>query len=225
MIMGYLITIIGVILILLIGILRITFDYRSMASNTEFINEFRTGFNDMAISFNANSGFDFARKVDEDLYVWLTLNVSKAQRILGHVGIMDTFVAPLGRFTARNYHILLNTLPKFRDNTIHDSEIGFADDCMLRYLGEVDELKSKFKRELKNPFIWFNKGIKEILSIPILLLSWFDILSFGAVDKARSGVFYNLFSGFVSLIMLVSALVTIIIGRDEVCNFIRSLFN
>jgi hypothetical protein len=123
-----------------------------------------------------NKYFEFANKYfqtydrysnsidfDSDLYIWLTMNVNKIQSNLGNFGRMD-IIAPYQAYSVSNYQIVINTLPKFRDGSILDFDTSSVDDCLLRYIGYLEDNKQYTEKDLKNPIVWFREGFQYLLS-------------------------------------------------------------
>ena len=223
--MTVLYTILVLIAILLIGFFKIIRTSNKVIDKHNFIFDYQQKFVKFVNSYfenhsrfsNINSSFD------GELYMWLTKNVYKVQDILGHSGTMN-YIASFQRFHIPNYQIVINTLPKFRDSTVEIFDVNSTDDCLLRYLGHLDEIIVNSKKTLKNPFIWFRIGIQEVVSIPLLILKWFGVFSNNAVNKIIGGTFYKIISGIIALITLVSGIVTIIVGKDQTIDFIRNIF-
>ena len=97
------------------------------------------------------------------------------------------------------------------------------DDCLLRYLGHLEELLKDTQKNLRNPIIWFREGFKEIISIPIFLLNWFGIISNKRLSTIKTSVFYKIITGLIALVTLVSGIVTIVVGYDQTIEFIKNM--
>jgi hypothetical protein len=156
--------------------------------------------------------------------VWLTKNVSEMQGNLGSYGVM-VYRAPLGAFVANNYQILINTLPKFAQNNVDQFEVNSSRDCLLRYAGSMELLERKERGKLKNPLIWFSEGFRQLLALPVYLLNWFGLLNDRSVRKFTGNLVFKFLSGILSLLSGISALVTIIQGKEETISFLKRLFH
>lgn len=162
-------------------------------------------------------------EIRNDLYIWLTKNVNKIQQQVGQNGTMH-YLAAFRQYQVNNYQIIINSLPKFRDGNVQDIDVNSVDDCLLRYIGQMEEYENKLKKEIRNPFIWFKQGFQEALSFPFLVLKWFDVFSAGIFYRIKENVFYKLFTGIMALVTLFSGLVTIIVGWDQTINWVHKVF-
>jgi hypothetical protein len=160
--------------------------------------------------------------VHGELYVWLTMNVNKIQNMVGTFGVM-TYKPAYQNYIINNYNLIINTIPKFREGPIESFDVNSVDDCLLRYLGHLEELSKDIRSNLWNPIIWFREGFKEIISIPIFLLNWFGIISNKRLSSIKASVFYKIITGLIALVTLVSGIVTIVVGYDQTITFIKNL--
>ena len=150
------------------------------------------------------------------------MNVSKIQSNLGTFGVMD-YIAPFQTYRVSNYQIVINTIPKFRDGTVKDFDVNSVDDCLLRYIGYLEEYSQDTQKNLRNPIVWFREGFREVLSIPIFILNWFGIISNRTVNSIKDSLIYKVIAGLIALVTLVSGLVTIVVGYDQTLEFINRL--
>lgn len=166
----------------------------------------------------------FVNKADDDLYFWLTKNMHKIQKNVGNFGIME-YIAPHRTHSISNYALILNTLPKFRNGKVNAVEINSVDDCLLRYIGYLEDLEEENQKEIKNPIIWFRKGIFQVLSIPLLIFKSFGILTSENLNNIKESMIYHLFTGIIALVSLISGLVTIIVEREQVFEYLKRILN
>jgi hypothetical protein len=217
--------ILGMVAVLIIGFVKIISTCMKIAKNRDFISDFRNKFIDFANMYFESYDV-YSRKsnnFDEELYVWLTMNVNRVQNLLGNYGRMY-FVAPFQIYQVPNYEVVINTLPKFRNHSVESFEINSVDDCLLRYLGTLQERLEKLERIIKNPFIWFKTGIQELLSIPLYFLNWFGVFGNKTLSKIIGGLFYRVFTGIIAFVAFLSGIVTIITGWKPTIQFISNIF-
>lgn len=108
---------------------------------------------------------------DEALYVELTQRVNRMQRELGHHGIMAMYQPPFASYAFRDYQIIVNMLPQYRqaanDEILRRSQAPqYADalrDVLVRYSGSLQELEADARRDLKSPLVWFREGVRRLL--------------------------------------------------------------
>jgi len=224
--MERIILILSIIFILIIGLVKILYEKRRIIKKHNFVFDFRNNFIDF--TNNYFKGYDtFTKKsesFDNELYVWLTKNVNKVQSILGNSGIMD-YVAPFQIYRIPRYEIIINTLPQFRNGSITEFDINSTDDCLLRYLGQLEKRIEKVDKELTNPVIWFTIGIQTVISIPLYFLNWFGLFSNRSIAIIKEGLFYKIISGIIALVGFLSGIVTIIVGKEQVIQFVKDFFS
>ncbi|HMR82040.1 MAG TPA: hypothetical protein PKE30_02875 [Niabella sp.] len=216
--------ILGILMVFIIGFIQAINRHSRVVKKIEFASEYRKRFIEFANSYSENyDRWSRSGNFDGEQYVWLTMNVSKMQSYLGTFGVMD-YIAPFQTYTISNYQIIINTVPKFRDGSVKDFDIHSVDDCLLRYIGYLDDFGKGTQKNLRNPIIWFREGVKEILSVPIFIFNWFGIISTRTVHSIKDSLIYKVISGLIALVTLVSGIVTIVVGYDQTVEFIKRFF-
>jgi hypothetical protein len=217
--------IISLILIFIIGLRTLIIRYNSLNESYEFANEYRRKFIDLSnYYFKTYDSWNRRGQIDSDLYMWLTKNVNRIQADLGYLGIMH-FVAPFQIYQISNYQIVINTIPKFRSGEVKDFDVDSADDCLLRYIGALEQIINRLKKKIRNPLIWFKEGFQQIVSLPLYILNWFGILEDRTIRKVVTNYFFKMLSGIGGIVAFVSALVTIIQGKEAVLFYIKQLLH
>ena len=213
--------IIGIFLIFVIGFIQVLRIHLRTKIEHEFGSEYRNKFIEFATKYSENyNRRSQSGNFDGELYVWLTKNVSKIQIIVGYFGIMD-YITP--SYIIPDYQIIINTIPKFRKGKIENFDVNYVDDCLLRYIGYIEERSNETIKNLKNPIIWFRTGFQEIISIPLFVLNWFGIFSKNRVNSIIESAIYKIFTGIIALITLLSGIVTIIQGKEKTIEFINKI--
>ena len=215
------ITIIILIILLLIGWSTIKHNLNKSVMDNNSIIEYRDKFIEFCNQFNRNN----SNSTSLDLYNWLIMNSQHIQNKIGGFGKMD-YKPAFAQFYIRNYEIILNTIPKFRNHDIEDFDIYSTDECLLRYIGYQNERIICIEKQIKNPVIWFREGVKSVINIIPFLFSWFGIISSSRVQGIINSNFWNIVSGIIALAGFISSLVTIIAGKEDVLklfNYIISL--
>lgn len=180
----------------------------------EFTNKYASNFD----RYSRTGNFDY------DLYTWLTKNVNKIQSDLGHIGVMN-YVAPFQIYQVKNYQIIINTLPKFREGKITDFDVNACDDCLIRYSGSLEAILDKIKKRIANPFIWFKEGFQQIFNLPFYIMNWFGIISDRATTKLTGNAFFQIISGIGAFVAFASGVVTIIQGKDQTWELIKKIWH
>lgn len=218
--------VVGIFLsVLSIGFWTIFKRLADYSQKLHFAFEYRNKFMEFSDLFHSTYEKNWTQGTfDNEKYIWLTKNVSKIQSDLGHIGRMD-YIGPFQRVHYRNYEIVINTLPKFRDGNIQAFDVNSTDDCLIRYVGLMEDLIVKIKKKIRNPIIWFKEGFQEIISLPIYILNWFGLLTDSTVSKVTTNLIYKIVIGIGGLIAFLSAVVTIIQGKEDTIKFIQKIIN
>lgn len=213
----------GILIILVTGFIKVYKSHSRVIKKIDFAGEYRNKFIELANKYFEN--YDrYSRKgnLDNKLYIWLTMNVNKIQSNIGSIGL-TSYKPAYQNYIINNYQIIINTIPKFIQGQIDNLDIGPVDDCLLRYIGQLEEYQKDTEKNIKNPIVWFREGFKEIISIPLFILNSFGIFSHRTVDYIKDSFIFKIITGFLGLITLASGLVTIIVGYDHTVKFIFGL--
>jgi hypothetical protein len=215
--------ILTLIFILIVGFVIIYKRLTKCIEKHSFATEFRDRFIDFVnIYYQSYDSWVRRGKIDNEQYIWLTMNVNRMQGDLGTLGTMH-YVAPFQLYQISNYQILINTIPKFRDGKVQEFDINSSDDCLLRYIGFINEIVEANKKKIRNPIIWFREGFHEIMSLPLLIFNWFGILSNNYVSKIMTNTAYKVLTGLAGLVAFLSGIVTIIQGKQETIEMIKRI--
>lgn len=213
--------ILGLITVFIIGFYRARRILILVIERLNFLSEYRDNFIRVANSISFTAGFGTHGHIDHDLYHWLTMNASKAQREVGVFGVGE-FVAPFQIYKIRNYQFIVNTLPKLRQGLIHHQEITAVDDILVRCIGYYAEIEQRLQRNYKNPVKWFQYGVRFVISVPIRLLEWFGIINDATFDSITANAAFKVLSGIIALISFFSSIVTIFTGWEPFKAIVRS---
>ena len=91
---------------------------------------------------------------------------------------------------------------------------------MIKYIGYLEDYKRETERNVKNPMVLFREGFKEIISIPLFILSSFSIFSRKTVNSIMDSIIFKIFTGLIALITLVSGIVTIVVAYYQTLKFV-----
>ena len=147
------------------------------ASTVEYRNKFIDFINEL---FSKQS-------FNQQLYYELTMKVKEMQHELGSDGVYAYVQDNLKGYHINNYQLLVNFLPETRNilndfsNSImiarYNQEAQHCDDMFVRHLGALQLAEKNQRKILLNPFADFAEGVKIIVTLPILLLKWFGLVS------------------------------------------------
>jgi hypothetical protein len=212
-----------ILIVFIIGFIDVFKRHSQIVSKIDFASEYRNKFVQLANNyFQDYDRYCRSGTVDNELYVWLTLNVSKMQSNVGNFGVMS-YKPAYQNYMINNYQIIINTLPKFREGQIQNFDVVSVDDCLLRYIGYLEDCKRETEKNMKNPIVWFREGFKEIISIPLFILSSFGIFSRRTVESIMDNLIFKILAGLIALVTLFSGLVTIVVGYDQTLKIVMGL--
>ncbi len=216
--------ILGILTVFIIGFVQVYNRHSMVAKKIDFAREYRNKFIEFTNKyFQTHDRYSSTGDIDSELYIWLTMNVSKIQNYVGSFGVM-LYKPAFQSHMINNYLIIINTIPKFREGQVHNFDVRSVDDCLLRYMGYLEEYSKDTLKNLRNPMVWFREGLREFLSVPILIFSWFGIISSQTLNSIKDSLIYKVITGLIALVTLVSGLVTIIVGYDSTIIFFSTLF-
>jgi hypothetical protein len=217
--------------IIIIGFIMRVIDLKRLVDREEFTDKYRSKFVPFINQLFKSHSFN------NQLYHELTYDVKEMQIELGEDGVSAYAADQLKGFAVRNYQMLINFLPEIRDalNDINYNNhimtnryVAFANDCndaFVRHLGSLDKEISDTRKKLWNPFSNLSYGVRSIISFPFLLLNWFGLLTYERASKVRMSWFVSLLNFIVVIIGLISAVITIVIGKDEFLQIVHNIFN
>lgn len=212
-----LIIILSFLAVFAIGLITLVRRRNSLFEKREFTNHYRNEFVKFANRYNGEG------VIDTERHTWLTLNSNRAQSIIGVHGVME-YIMPFNRGLISNYQVILNTLPMFHTGMAKAFDVNAVADALLRYIGVADHKLEEQAKRLRNPFIWFAEGMRQVLSFPVRLLYWFDIISKDAVERTTANMFFRIVAGVVAFAAFASSIVTIIQGWDQTLALVKGLF-
>jgi hypothetical protein len=202
-----------VVLVCLIGLFHILIFRNENLKKLDFSDDYRIKLIEQANNYFSSSA------IDKSALYWLTKKSEKIQNLVGRFGIMDYKPALQNEFY-KNYHIIINTIPKFNLRTLHPDDITYVDNSISRFIGSLEEKHDVYSKKMKNPISWFREGLIQLTSLPIYVLNWFGILQDSSVNKLLFNIVYRTTMGIVGLVAFLSGLVTIIQGRKSLIDFI-----
>jgi hypothetical protein len=216
--------IVSFVLTLVLGLVTILRRSKRLIDKHEFAFEYRDKFVGLANRyFSTYEKYVQNGTVDRELYIWLTKNVNQIQSDLGHTGTMH-YVGAFQRFQIPNYQVVINTLPKFRDGSVESFDVTSTEDCLIRYIGDLEIDIKALKKQIKNPVTWFKEGFQVIISIPLYMLNWFGILGDRTFYRVMGSVIYKFITGVCGLVAFLSGVVTIIQGKDATITLFKQIF-
>lgn len=192
---------------------------------------------EFTVDFN-NRFFDFVndlfttRRMDSDKYNAVIKDVDKIQEELGMDGVLNGFVDPLKGIRGTNYQLFMNIMPEIRTaisnmgNSIMDERInqlmGLCEDALRRHIGNLDRAIEQEKKGLFNPITCMGECIRWIVGLPVDVLQWAGLYNSNKSSKIKANVIFKIISNLGVIIGLISSVVSIVIGWDEVLTIISN---
>ena len=219
--MDKIIVIVIIIVLCLIGFYQIIKRIKSFNEKYTFAIEYL----DALKSYLESNGQDIQS------YSWLINRSNKMQNQMGSQGILGFYHPPYQNFAIPNYPLILNMLPDLR-NALCDSYLSSSlagqysstlQEAIIRHIGSIEDAISIQKKYFKNPFVWLRQGIRILLSLPANLLNWLGIITVAAVNKYNSSIIYKILYSIITIIGLISAIMTIVLGWNDFLSIIKAL--
>jgi len=217
----------------IVGFIKLIFDYKKISVKRDFTFEFTNKYREWGNEL-------LQRRMNEELYEWLRIKSSKMQGMMGSYGVVDMFQRPFSGVAYTNYHIIYSGLSEIRREffmansmplslsfeNLHEL-IRMADDCLLSYMGALEDLDEKIKTYIRNPTIWFREGIRLIVILPISFIYWSGIIKYHTYSRLSNNFLIRIITLVVGIIGFVSSVITIILeyeSSNEIYNKFREIF-
>lgn len=214
--------------IIILGFIMKYIELNNIIKRGEYTNNYRIKFIELIDGIMSQSCFN------QQLYYELTEDVKSMQDELGSDGIFAYVADNIRGFSTSNYQLLVNFLPELRnainerDNWIIMNRINqsaqYCDDMFIRHLGTLKETESSIRKNLFNPFSCFSDAIKFIVSLPILLLNWFGVISDKTTRRAKHNWIIKILNIIVTLIGFIGGIMSIVMGWSEFWQIICNIF-
>ena len=207
----------------ILGLISNIINLKKMKENYIFINDYYKKFQNLIDNvFEKNN-------IKSRDYAWLMTNCDKMQYILGESGIISYIEG--GRYY-NNIPLLLNVMNEItsyvNNPLVGENEIKMVQWCQNAFLRKTGILNDYIKNETKriyNPLYSLSAGIKFILLIPVEILNSIGLISNNGKNKINDNKIVKILSGILSLITILSAIITIVIGWNNFVEIIKAFFN
>lgn len=203
--------------VLVIGLIRIIYSKNKSHERLNFAQEYLKKYQKLIASYGPHS------PLDTETYTWLTLNVAKMQQQMGYFGILTNYQPPFQNYLLPQYQILVNVLDEMGRNEAENREVNAVQNALIRYIGYLVEQDKNHFNNLKNPVIWFQKGIQCILLFPLYLMYWFDILDINYISKASANIIVRIIVFVAAIVSFLASSFTIILALSEL-GYLHSIF-
>ena len=165
---------------------------------------------------------------NDEIFVWLTRNASKMQRLMGSFGHVS-YRPPFANYMINNYQIIINGIDEIKK----EIEFGYNENqhfdlirsTILKYSGSVENRHEYIVDIMKNPIKLFVLSIRRIVLLPIMLLHEFGILGTKLNLWFKESYLISFISGVIALITILSTVITIILGWTEFHKIIMNIIS
>lgn len=89
------------------------------------------------------------------------------------------------------------------------------EETVERYVGVLEHALNTTSVELRNPISLLREGVQCLVLTPLHLLTWVRIMGVSAARQLRHSVAVRLFSGMITVLTVVSALVSLVTGWER----------
>lgn len=223
----HLIPICLLIILIVAGHLRVRRRIKELVRRLEFTIDYGNDFVDLGNHFIRTGA------IDTELYTKLITSVDKMQAELGAEGIVAEMVDPLRNIKTRNYQMLINFLPEMRSGlyreagslmlTRFNQSMCMCDDMFHRHDGTLRRQIEYCEGRLYNPFYCFAEGIRLIITCPVTVLEWMGIISDSRSGKITGSRIFRFVECVGIVVGLISSVVTVLLGYEEVFAILKAL--
>ncbi len=182
-----------------------------------FANEFHGRFTQFTNNYTEG-------RASNDNYIWLSKKSGQMQADLAGNGYIEFLDRNIGIHVPQ-YQLIVNSIPKFRDQSINSWEIAACENCLLRHIGTYERQLANINKDFKNPITWFRRGMTFILQIPVKLLQWFGLINNKATSSIIESRPFKLFSALTTIVTFTVGITTLIIRKDLLLDLFKTLLD
>lgn len=206
-----------IVVLAVIGFVRLVRTALRIGERSEFAVDFFEQFQKYAAS----------RGQDTQAYGWLVHRSTKMQQHMGDAGVYAYYKPPFANYQFTNYEVVLNGIPALRQayEAGYMSDVGgqiatALQESIVRYMGQLEDLRESHLRDMKNPFVWLREGVRLVIASPVYLMSWMGVLGESTTSAFIQSRLFKMISGLVTLVALVASVMTIVLGWDQFLKLI-----
>jgi hypothetical protein len=182
-------------------------------------------FHNLLVKYIEEHGHNFAD------YVFLQKQSTHVQDLLGGNGFV-TLMLPFHHDMPINHFPIitggLDQLQQYiKDNALYRQTNQIAEQMismLLRTSGIFERKSQQITKSLKNPIISFAIGLRLIITSPFYIFYWFGLFDRFKLQRIEESFIIKSFSFLITLIGLISSIMSILLGWDQIIAFIRRIF-
>ncbi len=196
---------VGLIALLALGLIDLTSELARLSTKLQFVVEFQQRW---VRYFQA---LQQGQSAPAD-YTWLAMRQPRMSSELGSADRID-YRAPFSNYVVSNYPALTNTLAAARSSQgAHVDMVNLVDQLLISRGGVIQYRHESLVPKLGNPVYLVGRGLRLVVSFPLLLLSWSGLLPAGRLEGARNSLLFRFVQFVAATILVVAAVVTVVIG-------------
>lgn len=206
----------GLLAVLLIGLIDLVAELRSLGARHAFAVVFQNRWAGYfgAIAQGQPTAMDYA---------WLAAHQGRMTRELGGADRID-YVAPYNRYAIPNYPALTNTLAASHAQGAEPTMVALVDHLVISQVGALQERHASLLPKLWNPAYLVGRGLRFVVSLPLLVLAWVGLLPAPGLERARRSWFFRLYQFVIEAVVAVAAVMTVVLGWSAFATQLKAWF-
>jgi hypothetical protein len=206
---------VGLIALLGLGLIDLTSELNRLSRKLQFVVEFQQRW---VRYFQA---LQQGQSAPAD-YTWLAMRQPRMSSELGSADRID-YRAPFAQYIVSNYPALMNTLAAARSGRgAHPDMVNLVDQLLISRGGVIQDRQESLVPKLSNPVYLVGRGLRLVVSFPLLLLAWSGLLPARGLEGARNSLLFRFVQFLAATILVVAAVVTVVIGWSAFVAQLRS---
>lgn len=209
---------VGLLALAVLGLIDLVSELRRLSTRLQFVVEFQQRW---VTYFQALQQEQHPAATE---YTWLAMNQPRMSAELGPADLID-YRAPFAQYIVSNYPALMNTLTAARSGRgAHPDMVALVDHLLIAKGGVLRDRHNSVAPKLTNPVYLVGRGLRLVVSFPLLLLSWSGVLPAGGLEGARNSLLFRVIQFVAAMILVVAGVVTVVIGWSAFVTQLRGWF-
>ena len=175
-----------------------------------------------------NRFIEYVNRTDLTAYQFLNQHLSKAQKYMGSIGILEKLRLPFENV----YHVdvpvlaLLSHIATNKENNLpYNDYARMIDDTLTRAVGDHEDAIERLEKKIRNPFHCFYIGFNAIFSLPFIAVSYMFTGENHIESNNVLRVVMKVTATIIQALGLLSAVITIVIGWEDFLTIFLSLLD
>ncbi len=208
---------VGLIALMLLGLIDLRSELGRLSKRLQFTVDFQRRW---VAYFQA---LQLGQQAAAD-YTWLAMRQPRMTSELGSADRID-YHPPGSNYVVSNYPALTNTLVAARSGQgAHPDMVALVDQLLISLGGMLQDRHESLVPKLTQPVYLVGRGLRLVVSFPLLLLWWSGLLPTGGLEGARRSWLFRLIQFLAATILLAAGVVTVVIGWSAFVAQLRAWF-